>query len=38
MHLLQQLVPMLSVVLFALSVDVLSRLAPQLRDHLPPLF
>ena len=37
MHLLQQLVPMLSVVLFALSVDVLSRLAPQLRDHLPPL-
>ncbi len=37
MHYLQQCVPMLSALLVALSVDVLSRLMPVLRDHLPPL-
>lgn len=38
MHMLQHCVPMLSALLMALSLDVLSRIAPALRDHLSPLF
>lgn len=35
---LQGATPFLSALLLALSVDVLSRIAPVLRDYLPPLF